>query len=366
MAAKALIDVGAKVTLIEKASRLGGHAFTYEDELVGKVDLGFMVCNRPTYPNFFRVFEELGVEIVESDMSLSIFNNEKETSWSFQGGNFGWTIRNLWRPRLWKFAKSYASLTDRALPFLKKCQEGGKAADALREKTLAEVCDGLDEHFLHFWLYPMISAVWSAEEPTKAAAAPILAFLRNHQLLWPNCGSLKWLTPRHGSEDYVSRLAAQAHEKGMSVLTSTEVVDVDHQLQRVLLKSSGGASEWLAYDKLILAGHATDSQRFEGLHPSQKEWLRMFKTSDNDVALWAGDEAAAALMPTLQEDWACWNCPASDMPGPCRVTYWLSKLQVGARVGDSKECPTSVSLLLYPITPSFARVCRVYSMTKYL
>jgi len=326
VASKVLVDAGARVTLVERESRLGGHAMTYTDAMAGPVDLGFMVCNRPTYPNFFRFFEELGVDIVASDMSLAIFDQKAGTSWSFQGGRFGWAVRNLWRPRLWGFAKSYKALTAVSLPFLKECQGDSEEAAAARQRTMAEVCNELDPVFVTQWLYPMVSAVWSAADPASAAACPILSFLRNHRLLWPNCGGLKWQTPRHGSKDYVNRLVEQAVGKGMEVMTGCEVVDVDSKNHKISVRQETGEEVTLAFDKVVLAGHATDSQQYEGLQKQQKQWLKHFKTSVNDVALWVGKEAGEAYMPRDKNDWASWNCP-STTGDSCKVTYWLSRLQ---------------------------------------
>lgn len=52
-AAHALSQAGATVTVYEAASHVGGHAHTRTVEGV-PVDVGFMVCNRVTYPNMAR------------------------------------------------------------------------------------------------------------------------------------------------------------------------------------------------------------------------------------------------------------------------------------------------------------------------
>ncbi len=66
----------ADVTLYEADGRLGGHAHTHElldpDGTSLNVDSGFIVHNRQTYPNLTRLFDELGVETQESEMSMSI------------------------------------------------------------------------------------------------------------------------------------------------------------------------------------------------------------------------------------------------------------------------------------------------------
>ena len=72
----------------------------------------------------------------------------------------------------------------------------------------------------------------------------------------------------------------QAVSKGMTVLTSSQVIDVDQEMRRVHVRciapaispvekeatadSEDGMGQeelWVPYDSLILAGHATDSQQ---------------------------------------------------------------------------------------------------------
>ncbi len=64
------------VTLYEADDRVGGHAHTHElassDGRVHRVDSGFIVHNRRTYPHLLRLFGELGVATQESEMSMSV------------------------------------------------------------------------------------------------------------------------------------------------------------------------------------------------------------------------------------------------------------------------------------------------------
>ena len=65
----------AHVTLFEADERLGGHADTHvvpspEGQL--RIDTGFIVHNRRTYPTLLRLFAELGIATQPSEMSLSV------------------------------------------------------------------------------------------------------------------------------------------------------------------------------------------------------------------------------------------------------------------------------------------------------
>ncbi len=74
-----------EVTLFESASRLGGHAHTSLISVDNKnipVDTGFLVYNELTYPHLTKMFHYLGVETVNSDMSLSITSHADNLEWS--------------------------------------------------------------------------------------------------------------------------------------------------------------------------------------------------------------------------------------------------------------------------------------------
>src|SRR5574339_675160 len=64
-----------RVTLFEKSDRLGGHTCTVRvDDESGplSLDLGFLVHNDRTYPNLVRLFGELRIDTIPSDMSFSV------------------------------------------------------------------------------------------------------------------------------------------------------------------------------------------------------------------------------------------------------------------------------------------------------
>ena len=66
-----------KVVLFEAEPRLGGHA---RSVMAGKkgnmaVDTGFLVFNNQNYPHLVRLFEELDVPTIPSDMSFGVSIN---------------------------------------------------------------------------------------------------------------------------------------------------------------------------------------------------------------------------------------------------------------------------------------------------
>lgn len=91
------------VTLFESAHYLGGHTNTVDVSLDGHthpVDTGFLVHNDLTHPNLIQLFEYLGVDTYESEMSFSVQVPKFQLEWS--GTNLDTVFgqrRNLLRPQ---------------------------------------------------------------------------------------------------------------------------------------------------------------------------------------------------------------------------------------------------------------------------
>ena len=82
----------AHVTLYEADDRLGGHADTHVvDGPDGRlaIDTGFIVHNERTYPTLLRLFAELGVATQDSDMSMSVRDDESGLEWAGALGRRG-------------------------------------------------------------------------------------------------------------------------------------------------------------------------------------------------------------------------------------------------------------------------------------
>ena len=93
------------VTLFEAAPRLGGHTNTVDVTLDGKthpVDTGFLVFNEKTYPNLIALFDTLGVESVQTEMSFAVSLENPDIEWA--GSSLATVFgqkRNLLRPAFW-------------------------------------------------------------------------------------------------------------------------------------------------------------------------------------------------------------------------------------------------------------------------
>ncbi len=242
------------VTLYEAERRLGGHARTVMAGRRGDqpVDTGFIVFNRPNYPNLCRLFEELGVPIAPSDMSFGA---------SFHDGRVEFGLRNV--------GAVVAQPSNLARPaFVRMLRDifrfnaGAVAAADDPNMTVGELVEAmrLGPWFRDRYLLPLSGAIWSTpcQGVLDFPARALVRFFRNHALL-NHTGQHRWLTVRGGSVEYVHRLQASLTRRGVSVRTGTAVAGVRRRFGGVEVRTFGG--EWEGYDEVVMATHADDTLR---------------------------------------------------------------------------------------------------------
>ncbi|KDO33400.1 hypothetical protein SPRG_02207 [Saprolegnia parasitica CBS 223.65] len=280
----------SRVTLVEAAPRLGGHAYTIDGPSGERMDIGFMVMNNLTYPNLNKLFADIGAEVEPSDMS-----------------RWAWTLRNVFRPRLWQFISAHGEFAKRGLAFLQD--------ETPRTTTTREFAVGLDQRFVDKWLVPFISAVWSTshEGAMDFPIQPLLKFMHHHMFL--TLETVAWTTPANRSETYVQKLVALC--PNLEVRTSSKASRIDDDAKELVLESG----ERLPYDALILTCSAPEAA---ALQPpaTTRDWLAKFETNPSRIVC----HTSSTGMPTLKEDWSSWNVAGTPADGP-QVTYWISRLQ---------------------------------------
>jgi predicted NAD/FAD-binding protein len=196
------------VTLYEAAPRLGGHTNTVDVTLDGvthPVDTGFLVFNHKTYPNLTALFDHLGVDSVESEMSFAVSLENAATSsgpapaWPrCSGRSATWCGRNsgaCWPTSCASTARAW----------------NGCCATPTTACTLRAFLDagGYSRAFADWYLLPMAAAIWSCP-PGRMLDYPLATFVRfchNHGLLQVFDRPL-WRTVQGGGREYVNKLAA--------------------------------------------------------------------------------------------------------------------------------------------------------------
>ena len=195
------------ISVFEAGDHVGGHSHTHQIEIAGQpfcVDTGFIVYNNQTYPRFSALLAELGVPSRATAMSFSVRNEVSGLEYASTSINTLFAQRlNLLRPR---FHRMWAEI----LRFNRHATQIHDT-QAHHDQTLG---DYVREHrysqqFVHDYLVPMASAIWSAA-PDDIGAMParfLTGFFRNHGMLSIN-DRPEWRTVCGGSAQYVARLVA--------------------------------------------------------------------------------------------------------------------------------------------------------------
>ncbi|MGW5328015.1 NAD(P)/FAD-dependent oxidoreductase [Streptomyces sp. NPDC004014] len=310
------------VTLYEADDRLGGHAHTHDltasDGRTHRVDSGFIVHNRRTYPNLLRLFRELGVDTQESEMGMSVACEGCGLEYAGARG-----LRGL-------LAQPRNTVRGAYVRMLAEVPRFHRAARRLLEEgaddtlTLGAFLDGagFSPYFRAHFMTPVVSAVWSCDAVTalEYPAVYLFRFLPHHGMLSVS-GSPVWRTVTGGSGTYVARIAAALHE----VRAGTPVRSVLRHPDGVDVTAGDGTTA--SYDHVVVATHPDQALRLlEDATPSEKEVLGAFRYSRNTTLL----HTDTSLLPRAGGARASWNYL---MPGcragadRVRVSYDMNRLQ---------------------------------------
>jgi predicted NAD/FAD-binding protein len=308
----------ADVTLYEAEPRLGGHARTVLAGLSGErpVDTGFIVFNYATYPHLGRLFQQLDVPVVRSDMSFGV---------SIDRGRIEYALRSL--PAL--FAQPRNTMRPGFLRMLRDIQRFNAAAEAAvaGDPSIGELVGelGLGDWFRRYYLVPICGAIWSTPECEIEAfpARVLLRFFRNHGLLGLN-GQHQWWTVAGGSREYVRRLVRQLEAGSVRMLAGVPVAGVSRDGDSVTVHAVGRVSE--QFDEVVLACHADQALRLiERPTAAESAALGAIRYRSNAAVL----HRDPRQMPRRRACWSSWVYRADsqrERPG-IGVTYWMNRLQ---------------------------------------
>ncbi|MDA3039678.1 MAG: FAD-dependent oxidoreductase, partial [Actinomycetota bacterium] len=265
------------VTVFEANSRLGGHANTVdvEDPEAGTigVDTGFIVHNDRNYPNLVRLFAELGVATLDTEMSFGVIDRDPASpthGLSYRATNPNSLFadrRNLIRPAMWRMLLDIGRFFRAGRAFLADPDPTLTLADFLRS-------GGYSRDFVELHLLPMGAAVWSASPATFDAfpAANLLRFLDNHGLLGVR-DRPQWRTVVGGSRAYVAAIAerfpgrvaldtpVRAIARTDAALTDTALTDTaltDRLFGSVRVVTDRGTED---FDRVVVATHSDQALR---------------------------------------------------------------------------------------------------------
>ncbi|MCR8826917.1 FAD-dependent oxidoreductase [Photobacterium sp. TY 1-4] len=308
------------VTLFEAEPRLGGHART---RMAGRnadtpVDTGFIVFNYANYPHLAKLFAELEVPVVPSNMSFgaSIGGGRLEYGLASLGALFA-QRRNAVDPRFLGMVRDVLRFNKRAL----------RLAQADQDMTVGGFLDllGTGKWFRDYYLLPLSGAIWSTptEKIMDFPAHAMIQFFENHALL-NYSGQHQWYTVEGGSRQYVSRLEAALTRNGVDIRLNAPVQSVRRTGFGAEVKARGGA--WEAFDEVVFATHSDDTLWMLA-DPSAQEQsvLGAIKYQPNDIVLHSDE----SVMPRRRQTWSSWVYTEAADASSERIdlTYWMNSLQ---------------------------------------
>jgi uncharacterized protein len=312
-AAYALKD-SAEVVIYERETRLGGHARTVSIDYDGRtidVDTGFIVFNSRNYPNLVGLFETLGVESLETDMSFAFAGGGLEWSSNFSGGVFA-QKRNLASPRFMRMLADIGRFNRTAPADIGDGKlENLTLGDYLRQR-------GFGPDFRDRYLLPMSAAIWSTSGSgvAEAPAESVISFFANHNLL--QMVQPLWRTVAGGSRTYVDRLRCILGGRVRAGLAVTRVRRVDGGIE--VTDEHGAAG---SFDQVILACHSDQTLKLlADADAEERAILGAIRFGPNLAYL----HRDPRLMPRRRAAWGSWNALFAE-DGAGSVTYWMNNLQ---------------------------------------
>ncbi|HEX3090369.1 MAG TPA: FAD-dependent oxidoreductase, partial [Ilumatobacteraceae bacterium] len=243
------------VVLFEADHRLGGHSNTVavDDPHAGRlaVDTGFIVHNDRNYPNLVRLFGELGVATVDTDMSFGVTDRDADSptsGFTYRASSINTLFadrRNVANPAMWRMLSDIGRFYRRAKQLL---------AEPEPSVSLDEFLDAnrFSRDFIELHLRPMGAAVWSAD-PSKFGEFPavsLFTFLDNHGLLGVRHRP-QWRTIPGGSRTYVDAIAARFRGR---IRLASPVLSVERSVDGTVRVSTANGVDH--FDAAVMAVHS--------------------------------------------------------------------------------------------------------------
>jgi predicted NAD/FAD-binding protein len=304
----------ADLTLFEAGDYFGGHTHTVDLTLPGPngpvthgVDTGFLVFNERTYPQLIKLFAELGVVTVPSDMSFSVQvpdgRKNGPLEWSGSSLNTVFAQRsNLVNPRFLRLLRDVLRFNALATDLAER---------GLETALMQPLSDFLQQHqlsaeFRDWYFLPMLGCIWSCptDQMLQFPVATMIRFCHNHGLLQVT-NRPQWWTVAGGARHYVEKIVANVADKRLNC-------SVDRITRDALGVSITSRGQTEHFDKVVLACHADQSLRLLGdASPGEVDALGAIRYQPNRAVL----HTDTAVLPRQRRAWAAWNYERA--PTPC-------------------------------------------------
>ena len=314
----------ADVTLFEASARVGGHVHTHhptlDDGTTAAVDSGFIVCNDRTYPTLLRLFDELGVAVRPTEMSMGIrcdgcglqFVGGRGLAWrlrpattaaSTRGSGGCCSAYGASNGSRWRISRDHVDSDGD----LRRVPDAAPASAPTSSTTTP---------------YPSSRACGRAATTTRCATRPATSSPSSATTASCRCAMRRSGTSSRAARRRTSTRSCETLDE---VVTGTPVTRVTRHDGGVTL--AGEAGELGTFDAVVLAAHADetlgDARR---CHGEEKDVLGAFTYSRNDAVLHRDE----SVLPANRAARGGWNyrMPACAARGErVQVSYWMNRLQ---------------------------------------
>lgn len=307
------------IQVFEAADWIGGHTHTVPVQLNGQsyaIDTGFIVFNNWTYPNFYRLLDQIGVTYQPTEMSFSV--HDPRSGLEYNGHSLNSLFaqrRNLLSPSFWGMLRGIMRFNQEALFDLQQghLDDQISLGSYLRQRNYSQ-------SFIDNYIVPMGAAIWSMPLH-KMLEFPLQFFVRffkNHGLLSVN-ERPEWQVIKGGSSAYIEPLISSFSKK---IRLNCPVQRVERDERGVIIHSAAGRE---TFDKVVFACHSDQALKLLSA-PSALEQsiLGALPYAENDVVL----HTDTRLLPKRKLAWASWNYRlGGDSAQPAALTYNMNILQ---------------------------------------
>lgn len=318
-----LSRAGHEVSLFEANDYFGGHTHTVDVSLEGKtygVDTGFLVFNHKTYPHLIRLFKELDVKTVATDMSFSVkIPRATAGHLEWAGANLDTVFvqrRNLFNPAFLRMLRDILRFNRQATAlatatFPKDVQQPlGRFLDQ----------HGYSKEFRQWYLLPMAACIWSCPVETMMdfPLSSFVNFCHNHGLLQVN-DRPQWQTVQGGARQYVEKMLPHIAHRYLK----TPVLTVREKSPGTIeVHTSKGAQ---LFEQVVLATHSDQSLKMlADATTTERHVLSSVKYQPNRAVL----HTDTRFLPENKKAWSAWNYQ-SENGNEARVCvhYLINQLQ---------------------------------------
>ncbi|MED5238043.1 MAG: FAD-dependent oxidoreductase [Pseudomonadota bacterium] len=305
------------VEVFEAGDYLGGHTCTVpveRDHGRYAIDMGFIVFNDRTYPNYLKLLDELGLAGQPTSMGFAVSDqrNGLEYCGDGLGGVFA-SKRNWVSPTHWRFVREILRFNKEATALLE---------DPAGDMPLGEYLTrhGYSERFRRDYVLAMGGAIWSCSL-AQMEAFPARFFIRffDHHGLLSLTNRPQWYVVPGGSNQYVSPLVDRCPA---TFHVATPVQSVTRHPDHVTVVANG---ETRTFDQVIFACHSDQVlPLLSDADGRERHCLARLGYQDNEVVL----HTDTRLLPRRQRVWSSWNAMLmKEETDRIQVTYNMNILQ---------------------------------------